>query len=363
MLRTISNISATNLIISMTLGVGIAAAQDRNCTQALVRDVGYLNLYETSSLALAEWFYRSRDFDKNWAASAEVPIKAGSLGGSAESAERARERYFRSINLNWTHERVESIVTQTLSDNAVRAYEACVNGDKRDGVRILTYKGTEEAATVEIEWTAAAGAPTTANDVSISIEGGTVAEPFPTVWNSGEVKTRIVTRDPDSDIRIAADVGPDSGSTFISRIPKAPKDVWVLKMARCQGGGDLNNMWFWGPAGDTCNGFGRFAWGKYNEDERVVWELGSCTGGGSVAGVTFWGPVGEPCLFSDERWGKYEKVDGIPWEGIASCKAGGDKIGGHRFYGPKGQICGGNLDWEHYLEHPVLINALIPITE
>lgn len=334
------------------------SAQDRTCTYALVQDVGFMNLQESSSLVLAEWFYRSRNFDSSWASKADVPIKYGKLGLSHEQAEKERERLFHRLELDWTHERIESVLTQTLSDNAVRAYEACLESEARDGVRILAYKGTEDRVTIEVEWTAAAQAPRTATNISIVPDGGTFDEPFPNEWESGEVKTRYLFRTPDTDARVRADIGPDSNSVFVSRLPRLPDAVPVLSMAKCRGRSAFSDFWFWGPAYDTCNGLARFEWGSYDEAPQAVIQLGKCVGkGGSANGITFWGPVGEDCLWDLQDWGTYQEPVDVSITGIASCIGQGNFFAGHRLYGPKGEKCGGIDTWGHYAEHPVLTNA------
>ncbi|WP_264772659.1 hypothetical protein [Defluviimonas salinarum] len=337
---------------------GVAAAQTDRCAAALIQDHGKLDLRQTSSLALAELYRQSISNDKNWAAGVTVPIEGVPLSGSAESAESTRESFFRQSSLDWSFERVESVATQTLSDNAVEAYRICKDGEHRTGPRILAYRATREGVTVEIRWISGGGAPTRETGASIVVEGGTVDNAFPTTWETGDSRTRFVRREPGRDIRIRADIGPGTDSIFISRMPDPPATRPVLEMAACTGHGDFGGFRFWGPRGEWCNGLRDPKWGRYDADPRVVTQLGSCTGpGGSVEGLTFWGPVGAPCLLQDGGWGTYQNPVDISSSGIASCPGGGKYFSKHYLWGPAGKACFGLPEWGAFDQGRVISNA------
>jgi hypothetical protein len=337
---------------------GVASAQTDRCAAALIQDYGKLDLRKTSSLALAELYRQSRSNDQNWAVGITVPIEGIPVSGSAESAESTRESYFRQSSLDWSFERVESVATQTLSDNAVEAYRICKDGEHRAGPRILAYRATSEGVTVEIRWISSGGAPTRETGASIVVEGGTVDDAFPTTWETGDRRTRFIRREPGRDIRIRADIGPETDSIFISRIPDQPTIRPVLEIATCVGRGAFDGFRFWGPRGEWCNGLRDPNWGRYDGDPRVITQLGSCIGpGGSVEGLTFWGPIGAPCLFQDGRWGTYQNPVDISAVGIANCPGRGPYFAGHYLWGPAGNACFGLTAWGAFDQGRVITNA------
>jgi hypothetical protein len=349
-------LSALLSLFSPVLLPGAAVAQDR-CATSLIQDKGRLDLREASSLAMAELYRQSRSRDSNWAAGITVPIGGVPVTGSAQSAERTRENFFSQSSLQWNTERVESVATQTLSKNAVEVYRICKDGEHRSGPRILVYDATAEGATVEIRWHSSAGAPPTATDASIVIEGGELAPPFPMTWQTGEARTSFLRRESGQDIRIFANIGLQTASTFLSRLPEVPSTQPVLIMASCMGRGDFTNFRLWGPQGESCNGLPGRPWGSYTDNPRPVTQLGSCVGpGGSVEGLTFWGPVGQACL--QPPWGEFQNPVDISATGIANCVGNGRYWAGHYNWGPAGSPCFGLPAWGNYDLGRVVTNAL-----
>lgn len=356
----------TSFLIHFVIAAGIitaggtesASAQNDDCARALILDQRQLDLRQTGSLALAELYRRSIANDKEWAGSVGVEIVGIPVAGDAESAEKTRENYFSSVDIDWTFERIESLATQELSDNAVEAYRICKDGEHRSGPRILIYKSNSEGATVEIRWRSAGGAATTARNARIVVDGGVFDQAFPTTWNNNEARTRFVRREAGKDVRISADIGPETDSAFLSRVPARPEKIPVLEVASCRGRGAFADFYFWGPRGESCNGLPNYQWGRYDGNPQVVTSLGKCAGqGGSVPGLEFWGPVGEPCLFSDARWGTYQAAQDVTAIGIANCAGGGEYFNGHWLWGPTGQVCVGIKAWGSYSQNRVLTNA------
>jgi hypothetical protein len=202
-----------------------ASAQAERCIGALISDTRALDLSEIHSLSRAEIFYRSRNRDSNWAAGISVPIYGVPVQGSAESAESTRERYFSSSSIDWNSDRLVSVATQTLSQNAVAAHRACVEGQLRSGPRILVHDATQNQATVTIIWQSPPGARPTARNASFDITGGKFRRPFQTSWTTGASQAVIIEREPNSDIRIIANIGKESDDVFVSRIPDFPKET------------------------------------------------------------------------------------------------------------------------------------------
>lgn len=344
-----------SLFLSAPLPSAALAQQDR-CATALIQDQNQLDLREVSSLAMAELYRQSRNHDSNWAAGITVPIKGVPVTGSAQSAESTRENFFRQSTLDWNSERVESVATQTLSENAVEIYRICKDGEHRYGPRILVYNATPEAATVEIRWMSSAGAPTSVTAASIVITGGTFDAPFSTTWQTGQAQTGFVRREPGRDVRISADIGLQTDSVFLSRIPEVPRTRPVLVMASCMGQGAFAGFRLWGPQGESCNGLPNRVWGSYTDNPRVVTELGRCVGpGGSVQGLTFWGPVGEPCL--QEVWGEFQNPVDITSTGVANCVGYGQYWAQHYNWGPADSACFGLSEWGEFDMNRVITNA------
>lgn len=197
-------------------------AQTGGCAQALIQDVGSLDLRETGSLARAELFRRERGQDINWAAGLTIPIKGVPVSGSAESAEATREHFFQSSELSWNTERLASVSTQTLSRNAVEAYRACIDGQHKSGPRILVHNATREQATVSISWQSPTGGRGTTDRVSIDISGGTFRGSFPNSWIDNESNSVIVDREAGQDMRVVANIGAETDNVFVSRVPPPP---------------------------------------------------------------------------------------------------------------------------------------------
>ena len=315
-------------------------AESENCAHALIQDVGELDLREFQSLARAEMFRRELESNKDWAASITVPIKGLPVGGSAESAESMRESYFSASKLNWDSKRIVSASTQTLSEKSVEAYRNCIDGQHESGPRIWVHDATRTKATVTIKWISPTNAPTETNKVDIKISGGKFDTKFPKEWKDKHELKVFVTRKSDEDLRVIANIGGGSDDVFISRFPSEVVKSNVQEIAYCVGKGGQLGVHLWGPRNLTCNGVMDF--GLYNADPQKVIRVGSCIGRGGFEGVHLWGPVGKYCG-GQESWGQYGDIVsmGIANDGLGSCVAKGNVLGGHLLYGPKGQPCGG----------------------
>jgi hypothetical protein len=199
-----------------------AQAQSGQCSQALISDVGRIDLRSIEGLARAELHRRSLSENSNWAAGLNVVVDGVSLGADFSQAEQTRESYFSQSSLDWTSDRLKSVATQTLSQNSVAAYRACLEGRHRSGPRILVHDATRDQVTISVLWQSPPGASPTTEAVDVSISGGAFRGQFPDQWTTGASHAVITDRTPGTDMRVVANIGAESDAAFISRLPEPP---------------------------------------------------------------------------------------------------------------------------------------------
>lgn len=223
-----------------------------DCTRTLIMNRGRLDVREWSSLALIRLFDQSSSSGSNTSAGLDIPIDGLPLSGSFNDARQTANRSIEQSALNWSYDRLVSVATQTLSDNSVRAYQACIGGQPRTGPTITVHDATRTEATVTIRWNAPATAGQTANvPLRVQTSGGRFYTPFPASVTTGAAITRILQRDPNADIRLVASVGAagneDSDDTFVSRLPDpiSPPSVDRIGLVLWGGAHDMR--------GNDCN--------------------------------------------------------------------------------------------------------------
>jgi hypothetical protein len=324
----------------------------QHCVAALLQDKTQLDLAESSSLALAMMVKRSHFAKSDWSGSLGIQIKGVPLEAGASRAKETTEDYFSNSNIEWSEKRIVSVATQTLSSNAVDAYNTCIQAHAMYGPRILVHSATRSGATVEIRWVSPPYAPTNSK-ADVFVSGAVLSHPFPTQWQTGVSSSRIVLRKPDKDFRITVDIGGMTASELVSAIPgpitqPPPK----LVVGSCLGRGGFTGLRFWGPLRELCNGIG--SWGAYDAQVQEVTELGWCLGKGGLNGVRLYGPVGASCAGVPKNgWGIYSNPIGVRDKGISSCIGHGSQAGGHRLWGPADESCGGIPAWDTYREFNV----------
>lgn len=328
-------------IVSMLSAIFILTTTDtvfaqNNCTDALIQDVLELDVRTAEGLAISQLRYIESGRDQNWAASFR-----GRIVGGASFAESERRRQFDENNLNWSRERIISLATQTLSRNALEAYNLCLNAGQNSGIQIFVHNSTPSSITASIRWVAPLGFDSTTDDVDVTVTSGSISTtPFPTRWRSQQVHTVSIARDAGSDVTIIANIAGQSNTAFVSKIEvlaPPPTTRYELRVASSIGRGGAEGVRFWGPEGEVCHGLPNAPWGHYDAQPRAVSQLGRCVGHGGMAGSVLWGPVGEPCGgMRNNAWGVYENPINITESGIAYCN-----VNHHHFWGPFEEPCNG----------------------
>jgi hypothetical protein len=315
-----------------------ALAQDE-CAVALVRDKRNFYSRDISALAIMRLVDTSQSNNEGGEVDWESLNPNGYFEGSAGYVSNQSNQYFENSTLDWTEDRLKSVATQTLSANAVEAYNNCLDRYSF-GPQISIFNATDNQATVRIRWVAHPGAPTTISGVEITLRNGSTSTRLPSMWQTQQVFDFIVDRIPNTDMRIVANFGISSDNAFLSR-PVAvnpPQRVAELRLGSCIGRGGIRDVRFWGPEGEDCSG--QYPWGKYDAQVRVVRSMGSCIGRGSVQDIRLYGPTGEPCG-GFPAWGVYQPSIDITERGVSACRAGNSNMTDHVLWGPTGLACGG----------------------
>jgi hypothetical protein len=240
------------LLLMLTPTSLFAQQSSADCTRALIMDRGRLDVRDWSSVALIRLFDQASSNGSNTSAGLSVPIDGLPFSGSFEDARQSANHTIEQSALAWSQERLVSIATQTLSDNAVRAYQTCIGGQQRTGPVITVHDATRTEATVTVRWNAPSNAGQTARvPLHVQASGGSFPLPFPETVTTGAAITRILRRAPNADIRLIASVGEagneDSDDEFVSRLPDPPIIASV----------DTIGLVLWGGAhdmrGNDCN--------------------------------------------------------------------------------------------------------------
>ena len=181
------------------LAVSVSAQAQQDCSAALLMDRVALNFKDASALAAFRLIEQSSSSDADLKSRITIPIKGLPVSGDIGVARRRSSQYFENSSLMWTHERLVSVATQTLSKNAVKAYKACIDGEHKSGPRVWIHSATEKTATAVLQWISAEGAPTKA-EIKHDITGGKLRKNFKKKWNSNDSQSVIIEREQGTDL-------------------------------------------------------------------------------------------------------------------------------------------------------------------
>lgn len=332
--------------LSFLFGMPMALFAQDQCANALVKDTFNGNYSSVETLAAFRLRYGASSSSNNTSVGATIPIDGIPINFSYQSASSAAANYFDKSSLKWDTERLESVATQTLSQNAVEAYKACRDSLPSTGARILVYDATPTGATISVAWFSGPSAPTETGG-SVTVDGGLLNSPFPTKWKTGQKFTRTIARSKLQDLRVVANIGGSSDDQLVSQLPPPPPiEPAGISIGSCVGQGGVLGVRLWGPTSEYCNGYRE--WGFYDARVMRLTQIGSCIGNGGVEGVRLYGPVGEDCG-GIAVWGKYKDAVNIS-SGLSSCRGRGDILEGQNLWGPSGALCGGMSDprWGTY---------------
>lgn len=201
--------------------VGIAAAvpafADENCAATLIRNSANIDLSDASSIARARAYEQTRSQSDKSVTELGLPIKGVPVEFSNERSRSAYQNAMGSESLAWNHQADLSIATQTLSPEAVAAYNTCIAGGKRTGVFLDAFKASWDRVNVRIQWISD-GASRAVPEIAVS--GGSIEiGKIPKSMKPGDQIDLVVRRAQDADIRIIANIGGRSDSAVISAIP------------------------------------------------------------------------------------------------------------------------------------------------
>ncbi|MEP9356882.1 hypothetical protein ABLE93_25460 [Xanthobacter sp. KR7-65] len=205
-------------IIAMLIMTSNAQAQN-NCAKALIQDKTRIDVHDVSTLAALRLLQQSSTKSSGWSGSINVPISGVPVGIGANSAEDVTNDYFSKSTINWTRDRLESVATQTLSQNAADAYKTCIRGQLP--LSIIVSDAKDDALTVTVKFIVPSNSIKSANG-QVSISGGKPLVDFPKKWSPGESNSAIIKRDKNSDFRIVANVGGFTDSALVAFIPPPP---------------------------------------------------------------------------------------------------------------------------------------------
>src|SRR5262249_8675265 len=135
-----------------------------------------------------------------------VPIKGVPVSINSEKAKRLARQFHQQVKVTWDQTTRINMVSQTLSENAVAAYRACIDGQHRAGVRALAHNATPGNVTVSIGWFAPYGAPTTTS-AEFMFNGGSPMELLLSVWKNADRRSLEFLRERGRDFRLSVNIG------------------------------------------------------------------------------------------------------------------------------------------------------------
>lgn len=189
-----------------------------NCFEALIQNQGEISISDATDLALTSAYSRSLDSSNKWSAGVTVPIKGVPVSLTGDGARTLLERVTSSFSGQFSSNRLISMSTQTLSREAVEAFEICTRGADRTGTVVYAYDATQREITVEVAWNASANGPTTVPSEIVVVNGEFVSSP-PDTMTSGESFRTVVRREYGEDVRIIANVGGTSSDATVYWVP------------------------------------------------------------------------------------------------------------------------------------------------
>ena len=192
----------------------------RSCAAALVRDIQELNVRDVRHVLMVT-------LHDEEVRSGRQSSGSGSLHRIGERNYRRAMRKFHSVErkagLQINEERVRSLVTQTLSRNAVEAYKSCLAAD-RTGPVIYIFNATPSVASLIVGWKGPVGAPATAKG-EVVVSGGRVEPDINgATWaNNGEIAA-LINRDKDEDFYVSVTINNEGDSAMLAK-PLPPIDL------------------------------------------------------------------------------------------------------------------------------------------
>jgi len=206
-----------SLSLLLLICLGTVAQGQTRCVEALIQNRASLNVHDVSSLATLRLLQQSSGRDSGWSASIGVPIDGVPVSLGANGTEKATNSYFEKSTLNWTQDRLVSVATQTLPQTAVEAYQTCIRGTS-NGLLVTVSDARADALTVTVKYQVPSDSARIA-DGQVSVLGGSILNGFPTRWAPGSSYSAIITRQPQTDFRIIANVGGWTDTAFVAYVP------------------------------------------------------------------------------------------------------------------------------------------------
>jgi hypothetical protein len=214
-------------------------AQSCDPKSILIQDKNISINDETTRIAVLDQIDKDHfeEAKKSWQSGGSVVIEGLPISGygNYEDFSSARDREKRSYRFDLNQKKTSVVIQQSLSDNALQAYVACLQTQRQIGVFVWASNtgAFAQKAIINIKWLGAVGGPLGKLENPITIDGATisdaVAKTIPTEWRDKETVSLIVSRKPDEDAIIVVKI---SGYTETFFIPKDPPqfivtDTWA----------------------------------------------------------------------------------------------------------------------------------------
>ena len=194
---------------------------------------------ETTRLAILDQVDKEHfeEAKKSWQSGGSVLVEGIPISGygNYEDYASARDREKKLFRFDLNQRKISVIIQQSLSDNALQAYVACLQSQRDTGVFIWASNtgAFAKKAIINIKWLGGIGGKPGDLEGAITIDGATISEAaqrsIPTTWRDKEVVSLILTRNTDEDAIVLVKISGYSETFYIPRDP--PKitvtDTWV----------------------------------------------------------------------------------------------------------------------------------------
>lgn len=208
-----------SIIFVVALSFSSPSWASENCSLALIQDRSEINLKESNSLATVNHFRRNFSRNDDWKGELNLPIKGLPIEANGSNSKSILEDVVRSFNQQFEIYKEYSLITQGLSENALRAYRDCLKlKDNKHGLKLISFDTTKEAVTSKVTWVSPPKAPTEAT-VKIEIKQGNKLEIITRKMKTGEQFSFTIDREKGKDTRIIVNGGGYSVSEIVYWVP------------------------------------------------------------------------------------------------------------------------------------------------
>lgn len=208
------------------------AAEDCSPVNLLIQDNNVTINDETTKLSILDQVDKEHfeQAKKSFQGGASIVVDGLPISGYSnfEDFKSALDREKRLYRFDLDQRKSSIVAQQSLSDNALQAYVACLSANRDTGV--IVWVGNTGAfskkAIVNIKWLGGVGGKEGQLENQVVIDGADVSDALlktiPTTWRDKETVSLILTRHPTEDALVLAKVSGYSGTLVIPRDPPVP---------------------------------------------------------------------------------------------------------------------------------------------